>query len=137
MGCRNLSYGSEADIPVYRDYETGEGLEKSTVFSRGAYKKGGPVQKKCVNYYPFGLQHGNSWTRPTSLKNNFLFNAGSELNEVTGNYETFYRNYDPVLGRFNAIDPLASSFSNLTPYNFALNDPVFWNDGCTTFLQKD
>ena len=80
------------------------------------------------NYYPFGLQHNTSWTRSTERKNNRLYNAGSELNEQTKNYETFYRDYDPALGRFNQIDPLASKYSSLTPYNFGFNDPVFWND---------
>ena len=79
-------------------------------------------------YYPFGLLHANSWTRISDLKNNFLYNAGSELNEQTKNYETFYRDYDPALGRFNQIDPLASSFTNWTPYNYAFNDPVALND---------
>ena len=62
------------------------------------------------------------------MKNNRLYNAGSELNEQTKNYETFYRDYDPALGRFNQIDPLASSFGNWTPYNYAFNDPVAFND---------
>ncbi|HNP19837.1 MAG TPA: RHS repeat-associated core domain-containing protein [Fulvivirga sp.] len=81
-----------------------------------------------TDYYPFGLQHSTSWTRITDLKNNFLYNAGSELNEKTKNYETFYRDYDPALGRFNQVDPLASKFSNHTPYNYAFNDPVALND---------
>ncbi len=81
-----------------------------------------------TDYYPFGLQHSTSWTRISDLKNNFLYNAGSELNEKTKNYETYYRDYDPALGRFNQIDPLSSSFSNWTPYNYAFNDPVYWND---------
>ncbi len=87
----------------------------------------GPVVQQ-TDYYPFGMQHSSSWTRLTTLKNNFLYNAGSELNEETKNYETFYRNYDPALGRFTAIDPLASRFSNQTPYQFANNDPVYYND---------
>ena len=117
MGCRKLSY-----------YKGEEGLEKNLFFSGEAYEKRVTEQNFCNNYYPFGLQHDNSWTRPTDLKNNFLYNAGSELNEQTKNYETFCRDYDPALGRFNQIDPLASSFSSWNPYQYAFNDPVALND---------
>ena len=57
-----------------------------------------------------------------------LTNFGTVLNKKTKNYETFYRDYDPALGRFNQIDPLASSFGSITPYNYAFNDPVALND---------
>ena len=39
-------------------------------------------------YYPFGLRTSTSWTREDS-KNDFLYNAGSELNATSGWYETF------------------------------------------------
>ena len=68
-------------------------------------------------YYPFGLQTGNSWTRDNS-SNNFLYDAGSELNKTSGWYDLPYRNYDPALGRFFQIDPMAQSAINLTPFTF-------------------
>jgi RHS repeat-associated protein len=80
------------------------------------------------DYYPFGLRQSTSWTRATNLKNNRLFNGGSELNENTGNYETFYRNYDPALGRFNGVDIMAMSHHSESPYSFAGNDPIYYND---------
>jgi RHS repeat-associated protein len=55
-------------------------------------------------------------------------NAGSELNSTTGNYEMHNRQYDPVLGRMTAVDPMASKYASLTPYNYAFNDPVYFND---------
>ncbi len=33
----------------------------------------------CIDYYPFGLQTQNSWTRESATGNNFLYNACSEL----------------------------------------------------------
>src|SRR5690606_34052686 len=78
-------------------------------------------------YYPFGLQTSNSWTRENS-SNDFLYNGGSELNGTTAWYETFFRGYDPVLGRFNQVDPMAHAASSFTPYNYAFNDPVVFND---------
>ena len=47
-------------------------------------------------YYPFGLQTANSWTRDNS-SNNFLANGGTELNTTTGLYDLHYRNYDAAL----------------------------------------
>ena len=79
-------------------------------------------------YYPFGLQTQNSWTRENAVGNNFLGNGGTELNTVSQTYDLMFRNYDPALGRFGQIDPLASDYSSHTPYQYALNNPVNFND---------
>ncbi|MCZ8215759.1 MAG: hypothetical protein O9262_05930, partial [Cyclobacteriaceae bacterium] len=79
-------------------------------------------------YYPFGMQTANSWTRENTTGNSFLYNEGSELNSTSGYYDLPYRTYDPVLGRMNGVDPLTSKYASLTPYNYSFNDPVYWND---------
>ena len=117
MSCLKLSYN-----------EKDECLEQLVIFYGGAYEKSATAVKFCTNYYPFGLQHSTSWTRISDLKNNFLYNAGAELNEQTKNYEMFYRHYDPALGRMNGIDPVAAKYSSLTPYNYSFNDPITFND---------
>ncbi len=73
-------------------------------------------------YYPFGLQTANSWTRDGN-KNNFLFNEGSELNTTSGLYDLDYRNYDATLGRFFQVDPLAIYDHSLSPFVYARNSP--------------
>ncbi len=90
------------------------------------HTKGAVVQS--TGYYPFGLQTADSWTREDALGNSFLYNGGSELDDNTGNYQTFFREYDPALGRMTAIDPLAAKYSSWSPYNYAFNDPVALND---------
>jgi hypothetical protein len=35
-----------------------------------------------------------------------------------------FRHYDPYLGRFNVIDPMAEERNWLTPYNFVQNNPI-------------
>lgn len=88
------------------------------------------VESKVVqsnDFYPFGL-NAESFSRLSNIPNKFLYNAGAELNETSGNYETFYRHYDPVLGRFNAIDPLASSMASWTPYHYGFDNPITYND---------
>jgi RHS repeat-associated protein len=91
-----------------------------------SYTPGNIIQQN--DYYPFGLAMSTSWTRETAVNNNYLYNAGSELNDNTQWYEMFFRGYDPALGRMLQIDPVASKYSSLTPYNYAFNDPVFFND---------
>ena len=79
-------------------------------------------------YYPFGMNTANSWTRENTTGNNYLYNAGTELNSTSNVYDLFYRNYDPVLGRMNQVDPMATSFAGLSPYNYSFNDPVTFSD---------
>ncbi|UKJ06178.1 RHS repeat-associated core domain-containing protein [Solitalea lacus] len=43
-------------------------------------------------------------------------------------YNTFYRNYDPALGRFVAVDPKAEATDALSPYHYAGNNPILFND---------
>lgn len=78
-------------------------------------------------YYPFGLQTANSWTR-ANTSNNFLYDGGNELNNTTGLYDLAYRNYDAALGRFHQIDPLAYIEHNLSPYHYSRNNPVGYSD---------
>jgi RHS repeat-associated protein len=79
-------------------------------------------------YYPFGLTTANSWTRENTTGNQFLANGGTELNATSNLYDLEYRQYDPVLGRMNGVDPMATKYASITPYNFAFNDPVTFND---------
>jgi RHS repeat-associated protein len=89
-------------------------------------------------YYPFacpperkrrrGLQTANSWTRENVTGNNFLANGGTELNPTTSLYDLDYRHYDPILGRMNGVDPMATKYASLSPYNYSFNDPVTFND---------
>jgi len=90
------------------------------------HTKGNVVQYN--EYYPFGLQTANSWTRESNTGNNFLANGGTELNTTSNLYDLQYRNYDPVLGRMNQVDPMATKYASLSPYNFSFNDPVYYND---------
>ena len=43
-------------------------------------------------------------------------------------YDLDFRNFDPVLGRMNGVDPMADSYSPLTPYNYSFNNPISFND---------
>src|SRR5690606_26986931 len=75
-----------------------------------------------------------SWTRPEN-SNNYLYNAGSELNGNTGLYEMFFRSYDPALGRMMQVDPYATTYYSFSPYNYSLNNPVTLNDPTGGWVQ--
>ena len=45
-----------------------------------------------------------------------------ELGKDTYSYG--WRDYDPVIGRFNKIDRYAEKYYGLSPYNYTANDPV-------------
>jgi RHS repeat-associated protein len=91
---------------------------------------GTAVVRQENSYYPFGMaMPGN--TIPSS-PNKHLYNAGSELQDefsgIIDYYSTFFREYDPVLGRFNGVDPQASATMELSIYHYSFNDPVNFND---------
>jgi len=78
-------------------------------------------------YYPFGMQTADSWTRDNA-SNNFLYNEGSELNQTSGFYDLPFRNYDASLGRFFQVDPLSYRDNATSPFAYAGNNPVVFND---------
>lgn len=60
---------------------------------------------------------------------NYKYNGKELQDEVELNmYDYGARNYDPALGRWMNIDPLAEKFPNSSPYAYANNNPVLFVD---------
>lgn len=116
-------------------------------FAAGKYANTAVVKEEN-NYYPLGLKHQNynmtyleyqdiegelelypPVSSTTKLKYNYRYNAqefegslGLNMNEMD------FRQYDPAIGRFVAIDALAPMSSSMSPYHFAKNNSVFFSD---------
>jgi RHS repeat-associated protein len=83
------------------------------------------------HYYPFGLtMAGISSKSAGGMQSRYKFNGGTEFNNDfdISFYETEARSYDPQIGRFLQIDPLADAIDNQSPFVFADNNPILLND---------
>jgi RHS repeat-associated protein len=84
------------------------------------------------SYYAFGLVMPGSAVGTPGNDNKNLFNGGSEWQKDYANlpdyYQTFNRNYDAALGRWVGVDPVAESAESMTPYQYAGNNPITYND---------
>jgi len=58
-----------------------------------------------------------------SFSSRFRFN-GKEWDEETGNFYYGARYYDPKLSIWLSVDPWASKYPHVTPYNFVENNPI-------------
>jgi len=114
------------------------------------------------HYYPFGLKHSYNLLkrdigyfdhlfldatldpdqdiRKTRMVGNngyqYKYNGKEWQDELgLGYYDFGWRNYDPAIGRWMNIDPLAERRQELTTYNYVQNSPMFRfdPDGLTDF----
>ncbi|MFC6269423.1 RHS repeat domain-containing protein [Frigoriflavimonas asaccharolytica] len=80
------------------------------------------------DYYPFGMnipRDEESIVGTASLYN-YKYN-GKELQE-TGMYDYGARFYMSDIGRWGVVDPLAIIYHYATPYNYTLNNPIYYKD---------
>lgn len=97
---------------------------------RLSYDKNLNIQEEN-NYYPFGMKHMgyNGAIASTNSALKYKYN-GKELQDEMGLgvYDYGARNYDPALGRWMNIDPLAEKMRRHSPYNYAFNNPIRFID---------
>lgn len=83
------------------------------------------------HYYAFGLKAaGLSSTKAAdpyeqTIKNNYLYNDKELIDDGDLDwYDYGFRFYDPQIGRFLQLDPLAFDFEYYSPYQYAGNEPI-------------
>ena len=79
-------------------------------------------------YYPFGMNHVAN-TNGASGAFKYQYN-GKEFNDDFGlNWNDYgARFYDPAIGRWNRVDPLAEKMRRYSPYNYCFDSPIRFID---------
>jgi RHS repeat-associated protein len=83
-----------------------------------------------THYDPWGLElTGIGYEYAGVKKNKYLYN-GKELIEDNGlqYYDYGARMYDPAIGRWGVVDPLAEKAPGLTPFRYGFNNPLTFTD---------
>ena len=123
-----IASGSTAISSFDYVYQFKDHLDNIRLSYKDANKDGTITQDEIVqekHYYPFGLEHKGYNNTIIGREHQYKF-QGVEYNENLGLnlYEMDWRQYDPAIGRFTSIDPLAEERNWLTPYNFVQNNPI-------------
>ena len=112
--------GTTDNFAFYYQNKDHLGTVRETVTSTGA-------MKQRVNYYPFGGQLVDTlkamiWNRDLQQ---YKYN-GKEFDGTFGlnTYDYGARQHDPVLARWDRIDPLCEKYYGISPYAYCTNNPV-------------
>ncbi|MFT3704798.1 MAG: DUF6443 domain-containing protein [Agriterribacter sp.] len=99
--------------------------------------RAGPLLEES-HFYPFGLSMAaisSKSVKTNYTENKYRYNNGTELDNADFSdgsgleiYETAFRGYDPQIGRFGQLDPMAKSTDFASPYAYCLNNPVAFID---------
>jgi RHS repeat-associated protein len=78
-----------------------------------------------TDYYPFGLEIAVSGTSDNQIKYN---SKELQTDAKLGWYDYGARFYDPVLGRWHSVDPMAETSRRWSPYTYCMNNPIRFID---------
>jgi len=78
------------------------------------------------HYYPFGFKHFGYNEHMSAGGYNYRYNGKEQV--ANGFYDYGARQYDPALGRWFAVDPLAEVSRRWSPYTYCYNNPMVFVD---------
>lgn len=86
---------------------------------------------QSTDYYPFGMSFGGQYNNTTN--NKYLFGGKELQDESLGGvnldwYDYGARFYDPQIGRWHVIDPLAEKAFDWSPYRYGFDNPISTTD---------
>lgn len=134
----DISIDKNGWIYVFTNNES----EQSVYFDNFQVTHGKGNIMEETHYYPFGLTMKAISPRAlnTTPINRTKYNGkelqSEEFSDGTSLEEYDYgaRFYDPQIGRWHVIDPLAEDFYNISPYSYAANNPLLYKDKDGKFL---
>ena len=81
------------------------------------------------NYYPYGLKHKGYNNVVNGRLHKDRYNGKEFQDELNLNWHDYgARNYNPALGRWMNLDPLAENYPTCNPYEYAFNNPMAFFD---------
>ncbi|WP_257667188.1 DUF6443 domain-containing protein [Parapedobacter tibetensis] len=85
--------------------------------------------KQIQDYFPFGMEMNPGNTFSSSPVNQYKYNGKEKQVELgLGQLDYGARMYDPVIGRWGVMDPLAEMYSSSSPYAYVENNPIGFTD---------
>ncbi len=133
--CKSALSGYSAGFDYvyeYKDHLGNTRLSYTDTDGNGTIDPANEIVKES-NYYPFGLAHkgynGNVSPYWNSVAKKYMFGGKEYQGELDlAWYDITARNYDPALGRWMNLDPLAEQMRRHSPYNYAFDNPIFFID---------
>ena len=142
-------FEEEDDVLYKFEYKLKDHLGNTRVVF-GGHTSGKVEHIQRTAYYPFGLvmdqqdyiTFAGLNSRHAPFENKFLYNGKEWQNEEIGGvklgwYDYGARFYDPALGRFHTVDPMAEMYSSYSPFTYVLNNPVKFIDPTGMWVETD
>jgi RHS repeat-associated protein len=104
--------------------------EENIWFDQFSILSTGPLIVQETHYDPWGVELSGLGYQYGGIKVNPYLYSGKEANGHLGVnvYDFGARLYDPAIGRWFVVDPLAEQMRRHSPYNYAFNNPLRYID---------